>query len=123
MKAKNFRFQQTVVAQVTTRYDYKIKAKNLEEAQEIMGKYIDKKVKKGKAHMPVKQLDPSKIILEVIPVSPENLEKGSVIVELAANVKKGIEGKVVYNNKTSEGIIPFIETSEETKEEGKESKE
>lgn len=98
MKTKKFKFQQVVITEVKTQFDYEIKEKSFEEAEKKFKKLFEAKAEEGIGHMPLKKLKPKKHIVEIVPVSPEDAGYSTITVDFIKNKKKNIIRQELYNN-------------------------
>ena len=98
MKTKKFDFQQTVVTQVTTMYNYRVKAKSFDEAEKKIKKLFEKQMEDGKEYLAIKKLKPKKSKIEVVPVPSTETGGSTVRMEYVEGKKKKAIITKLYDN-------------------------
>ena len=99
MKSRKFKFRQTVLTQVTTQFEYKIKAKSPEIAVEKFKKLFEEKMGAGKEHLAIKKLRPEKSLLETEPVPVRGNGPATIVIELIDKKNKKQKIREIYDNK------------------------
>ncbi len=113
MKTKKFDFQQTVVTQVTTMYNYRVKAKSFGEAEKKIKKLFEKQVEDGKESLAIKKLKPKKSKINVTPVPPTEAGGSTVSMEYVEGKKKKTVKTKLYDNLIKVWGVPEEKAVEE----------
>ena len=119
MKTKKFDFQQTVVTQVTTKYNYRVKAKSFGEAEKKIKKLFEKQAEAGNEHLAIKKLKPEKSKIDVTPISPIEAGESTVRMEYVTGKKKKTVKTKLYDNLAKIWGVPEEQAIEEKIEETK----
>jgi hypothetical protein len=99
MKEKKFKFEQTVVNLVETKYTYSVEAKTYKQAEKKLKEAFDKKVEKSETECkPIKKYLSKTSVVDTKPVLPELIGKSTLSIEFLPGKKTDLEAKQLYNN-------------------------
>ncbi len=105
MKNKKFKFEQTVITIVETKYVYKVEAKSYEQAECKFKEAFDKKLENGTSFSPVKKYLSKMAIVDTQPASPEQLGHSTLTVSFLPDKKTGETARQLYNNQENSWLV------------------
>ena len=98
MKEKKYKFEQTIVQIVETKYIYKVESKSYIQAEKKFKEAFDKKVENGTEFKPIKKFLSNVELTGPMNANPEILGKSTLTIEYIPNKKTGLSSKQLFNN-------------------------
>jgi lambda repressor-like predicted transcriptional regulator len=98
MRQAKFKFEQSVITIIETKYTYKVEGKSYAQAEAKIKEAFDKKSEKGNILNPFKRFLSKVAITDSILAKPEMLGKSTLSIEYIPSKKTGISPKQLYNN-------------------------